>query len=71
MGIYDPINEPTKKSAVEAISKDHGFPLDISVFVHDLAPTHGEAEVVKIIKDAMPARYLKARKEGLHPFLTF
>jgi hypothetical protein len=48
MGIYDLINEPTKKSAVEAIAKDHGFPLD-----------------------RVPARYLKARKERLQPFLTF
>jgi hypothetical protein len=55
MGIYDSITDATKKQGVEAIAKQHGLDLNMAVLVHDMAPIHGEAEVVKIIKDAMAA----------------
>jgi hypothetical protein len=40
--IFDKITDQTKKLNVENITKKEGFPLDISVMVHDMTATHGE-----------------------------
>ena len=55
MGLYDNITDQTKKLGVEAITKEHKVDLNMAVLIHDMAPTYGEAEVVKIIKDAIAA----------------
>ena len=51
--IFDKITDQTKKLNVENITKKEGFPLDISVMVHDMAATHGEQVVIKVLKDWM------------------
>jgi hypothetical protein len=51
--IFDKITDQTKKLNVENITKKEGFPLDISVLVHDMAATHGEQVVIKVLKDWM------------------
>jgi hypothetical protein len=51
--IFDKITDQTKKLNVENITKKEGFPLDISVMVHDMAATHGQQVVIKVLKDWM------------------
>ena len=51
--IFDKTTDQTKKLNVENITKKEGFPLDISVLVHDMAATHGEQVVIKVLKDWM------------------
>jgi hypothetical protein len=49
--IFDKITDQTKKLNVENITQKEGFPLDISVLVHDMTATHGEQVVIKVRKD--------------------
>jgi hypothetical protein len=51
--IFEKIIDQTKKLNVENITKKEGFPLDISALVHDMAATHGEQVVIKVLKDWM------------------
>jgi len=51
--IFDKITDQTKKLNVENITKKKRFPLDISAMVHDIAATHGEQVVIKVLKDWM------------------
>jgi hypothetical protein len=51
--IFDKINDATKKQSVESIAKKTGLSLDLSVIIHDMAPTHGEEAVTNAIKTAM------------------
>jgi hypothetical protein len=38
---------------VKNIAKKTGFSLDVAVLVHDIAATHGEQVVIKVLKDWM------------------